>query len=158
MHEDEEAARMLEIFSDRRFKRTRANQRLRLRLLAWVIRTKVRTNIKRILDVILGSIGLIVLSPFFLLIAIAIKLDSPGLVIIKQERIGKWGKPFDCYKFRSMYVDAEARKPELMEENEADEVVFKIKNDPRITRAGRLIRKASIDELPQPVLSGKGAY
>jgi exopolysaccharide biosynthesis polyprenyl glycosylphosphotransferase len=149
MAEAEKAARMLEIFSERRFERTRTVQQLRLRLLMWVIRTKIRTSLKRILDIAIASIALLFLSPIFLFIAIVIKLDSPGPVIFKQVRIGKWGKPFSCYKFRSMYVDAEARKAELMEENEADEVVFKMKNDPRVTRIGRFIRKASIDELPQ---------
>lgn len=149
MTEEEKAARMLEIFSERRFERAQTIQWLRLRLLMWVIRTKVRTSLKRVLDVILASLALLVLSPFLLFIAIAIKLDSPGPVIFRQERIGKWGKPFYCLKFRSMYTDAEARKAELMKDNEADEVVFKMKKDPRVTRVGRFIRKASIDELPQ---------
>ncbi len=149
MTEDEKAARMLEIFSERRFERARTIQRLRLRLLTWVIRTKIRTSLKRALDIVLASIGLLLLSPFLLFIAIAIKLDSPGPIIFKQVRIGKWGKPFYCYKFRSMFIDAEARKAELMAENEADEIVFKMKHDPRVTRVGRFIRKASIDEFPQ---------
>jgi exopolysaccharide biosynthesis polyprenyl glycosylphosphotransferase len=149
MSEDKKAARMLEIFSERRFERARTIQRLRLRLLTWVIRTKIRASLKRVLDIVLASIGFLVLSPFLLLIAIAIKLDSPGPVLFKQVRIGKWGKPFECYKFRSMYANADALKAELMDENEADEVVFKMKNDPRVTRVGRFIRKASIDELPQ---------
>lgn len=149
MTEEEKAARMLEIFSERRFERAQTIQWLRLRLLMWVIRTKIQTSLKRVLDIVFASILLLFLSPIFLLIAIAIKLDSPGPVIFRQERIGKWGKPFYCLKFRSMYTDAEARKAELMKENEADEVVFKMKKDPRVTRVGRFIRKASIDELPQ---------
>jgi exopolysaccharide biosynthesis polyprenyl glycosylphosphotransferase len=149
MTEEEKAARMLEIFSERRFERAQTIQRLRFRLLAWVIRTKIRTSLKRALDIMLASLAVIFLSPIFLLITLVIKLDSPGPVIFKQVRIGKWGKPFHCYKFRSMYVDAEARKAELMEQNEADEIVFKMKADPRVTRVGRFIRKASIDELPQ---------
>ncbi|MEJ2749348.1 MAG: sugar transferase, partial [Anaerolineae bacterium] len=92
---------------------------------------------------------LIFVSPFMGLVALIIKLDSPGPVFFQQERVGKWGKTFGCYKFRSMYVDAEARKAELMDQNEADGVVFKMKNDPRVTRVGRIIRKLSIDELPQ---------
>jgi lipopolysaccharide/colanic/teichoic acid biosynthesis glycosyltransferase len=84
-----------------------------------------------------------------LITAIAIKLDTPGPIIFKQVRVGKWGKTFNCYKFRSMFIDAEARKAELMVHNEADEVVFKMKRDPRVTRIGRIIRKLSIDELPQ---------
>jgi lipopolysaccharide/colanic/teichoic acid biosynthesis glycosyltransferase len=82
-------------------------------------------------------------------VALLIKLDSPGPVFFKQTRVGKWGKTFPCYKFRSMYIDAEERKAELMALNEADGVVFKMKNDPRVTRVGRVIRKLSIDELPQ---------
>ena len=82
-------------------------------------------------------------------VGVIIKLDSPGPVFFKQDRVGKWGKTFYCYKFRSMYIDAEERKAELMAQNEADEVVFKMKNDPRVTRVGRIIRKLSIDELPQ---------
>ncbi len=149
MTEDEKAVRMLEIFSERRFERARTIQRLRFRLLTWVIRTKIRTSLKRALDIALASVGLLLLSPFLMFIAVAIKLDSPGPIIFKQVRIGKWGKPFSCYKFRSMFIDAEARKAELMEKNEADEIVFKIKQDPRVTRVGRFIRKASIDEFPQ---------
>jgi exopolysaccharide biosynthesis polyprenyl glycosylphosphotransferase len=122
---------------------------MRFRLLTWVIRTKIRANLKRGLDIILASAALLVFSPVFIFISIAIKLDSKGPVFFKQERIGKWGKSFYCYKFRSMYRDAEIRKAELMAVNEADEIVFKMKDDPRITRVGRFIRKASIDELPQ---------
>ena len=156
MTEDEKAARMLEIFAGRRFEHGRMIQRMRLRLLSWVIRTKIRTNLKRMVDIVLASISLLLLSPFLFLIAIAIKLDSPGPIIFKQVRIGKWGKPFYCYKFRSMYVDAEARKADLLDQNEADEVVFKIKDDPRVTRVGRFIRKASIDEFPQLINVLKG--
>lgn len=141
--------RMLEIFSEKRFEKRRTIQRFRFRLLMWVIRTKIRVNLKRSLDIFIALGSILLLSPLFLLLVLLIKLDSPGPIIFKQQRIGKWGKPFYCYKFRSMYVDAEARKAELMAENEADEVVFKMKNDPRVTRVGRFIRKASIDEFPQ---------
>jgi lipopolysaccharide/colanic/teichoic acid biosynthesis glycosyltransferase len=81
--------------------------------------------------------------------AILIKLDSPGPVIFRQTRVGKWGEPFICFKFRSMYIDAEVRKEQLMAQNEASGPVFKMKHDPRVTRVGRVIRKLSIDELPQ---------
>jgi exopolysaccharide biosynthesis polyprenyl glycosylphosphotransferase len=145
----EKAERMVEMYATQSFKRARSIQRMRLRLIAWVIRTKIKSNVKRVFDFVLVCLAL----PFALLImaviAILIKLDSPGPVFFKQLRVGKWGKPFYCYKFRSMYIDAEARKDELMDQNEADGVVFKIKNDPRITRVGRYIRKASIDEIPQ---------
>jgi lipopolysaccharide/colanic/teichoic acid biosynthesis glycosyltransferase len=81
--------------------------------------------------------------------AIAIKLDSPGPILFRQTRVGKWGKHFPCYKFRSMYIDAEQRLQGLLALNEADGPVVKMKNDPRVTRVGRVIRKLSIDELPQ---------
>jgi lipopolysaccharide/colanic/teichoic acid biosynthesis glycosyltransferase len=84
-----------------------------------------------------------------LLAAIAIKLESPGPAIFRQIRVGKDGEHFACFKFRSMYIDAEQRLKELTAKNEADGPVFKMKADPRVTRVGRIIRKLSIDELPQ---------
>ena len=147
--QDEKAARMVEMFTTQSFKRARSIQRMRIRLIAWVIRNKIRENVKRVFDFILVCLALPFLLPIMGLVALAVKLDSPGPVLFKQLRVGKWGKPFYCFKFRSMYEDAEQRKDELLAENEADEVVFKMKNDPRITRVGRYIRKASIDELPQ---------
>ncbi len=106
--------------------------------------------IKRIMDIIGGLVGVILSSPIMLITAIAIKLDSPGPVIFKQIRVGQNGRRFKIYKFRSMYIDAEERKKELMAFNEVDGgVMFKMKDDPRITRVGKIIRKLSIDELPQ---------
>jgi lipopolysaccharide/colanic/teichoic acid biosynthesis glycosyltransferase len=84
-----------------------------------------------------------------ILTAIAIKLDSPGPVFFKQVRVGKWGGRFDLFKFRSMVIDAEAQMAALLAQNDADEVIFKMKADPRVTRVGRFIRKFSLDELPQ---------
>ncbi len=105
---------------------------------------------KRVMDIIAGLIGIIVFSPFMLVTAIAIKLDSPGPIIFKQTRVGQNGRTFKIYKFRSMYIDAEERKKELMAQNEIEGgVMFKMKDDPRITRVGKIIRKLSIDELPQ---------
>ena len=102
------------------------------------------------MDIIGGMIGIIVFSPIMLVTAIAIKLDSPGPVLFKQTRVGQNGRHFKIYKFRSMYIDAEERKKELMAQNEiAGGVMFKMKDDPRITRVGKVIRKLSIDELPQ---------
>ena len=147
--QDEKAARMVEMFTTQSFKRARSIQRMRIRLIAWVIRNKIRENVKRVFDFIVVCLALPFLLPIMGLVALAVKLDSPGPILFKQVRVGKWGKPFHCFKFRSMYEDAEQRKDELLAENEADEVVFKMKNDPRITRVGRYIRKASIDELPQ---------
>lgn len=108
-----------------------------------------RRVIKRCMDIVGGAVGLlitIVLTPF---IAIAIKLDSKGPVFFSQIRIGKNGRRFKLYKFRSMYVDAERQKKSLESQNEIKGLMFKMKNDPRITRVGKFIRKTSIDELPQ---------
>lgn len=105
--------------------------------------------LKRAVDLALSGFGMIVLSPIWLLISAAIKLDSPGPVFFRQERIGRHGKPFVVYKFRSMYQDAEARMEQLRAQNEADGPLFKIRDDPRRTRVGRFIRRTSLDELPQ---------
>lgn len=105
--------------------------------------------LKRLVDIFGAAIGLIVLSPLFLALAIAIKLDSPGPIIFKQTRVGRGRKEFTCYKFRSMYVDAEARLAALRERNEASGPLFKIKDDPRRTRVGQFLRRTSLDELPQ---------
>ncbi len=145
----EKAARMVEIYATQSFKRGRTIQRMRFHLISWVIRNKLKSNGKRVFDFLLVCLALPFAVPVMALVGVAIKLDSPGPVFFKQKRVGKWGEPFDCYKFRSMYEDADARKAELMEENDADEVIFKMKDDPRITRVGRIIRKASIDEIPQ---------
>ena len=147
--QDEKAARMLERYANQTFKSLQSAQRMRVRLIAWAIRNKIQANLKRVFDLVVAVIALIFVSPIMAAVAIIIKIDSPGPVFFKQTRVGKWGKTFPCYKFRSMYIDAEERKAELMSQNEADEVVFKIKNDPRVTKVGRVIRKLSIDELPQ---------
>lgn len=105
---------------------------------------------KRTIDILGSGIGLIILSPIFILIALAIKIEDPkGKVFFVQERCGKNNKLFKMYKFRSMISNAEELLEELICENEMDGPVFKIKEDPRITRVGRFIRKTSIDELPQ---------
>ncbi|QEE28844.1 sugar transferase [Terriglobus albidus] len=108
-----------------------------------------RRFLKRAFDVVASLLGIIVLSPFFLLVAIAIKLTSKGPVIFKQTRYGLNKNPFSMYKFRSMVVDAESQQSKLEHLNETSGPVFKIKRDPRITRLGALLRKTSIDELPQ---------
>ena len=146
---DDKAARMVEVLSKQNFSKARHINQLRLTLVFWIIRGKISQNAKRAFDIMVGGLATIIASPIMLLTAIAIKLDSPGPVMFKQERVGKWGETFPCYKFRSMYADAEDRKDELLEMNEADEIVFKMKRDPRVTRVGRIIRKLSIDELPQ---------
>ncbi len=105
--------------------------------------------LKRLLDLIGGFIGLIFTAIVTLIIAPAIRIESPGPIFFSQIRIGKNGRQFKIYKFRSMYQDAEERKQELMSHNEMDGLMFKMTNDPRITKVGRFIRKTSIDELPQ---------
>jgi len=105
--------------------------------------------LKRVLDLLFSGLLLLTLAPFLLFIAIAIKLESPGPVFYTSERIGKKGRIFRCYKFRTMVRDAEKRRAEIMHMNERDGVLFKVTNDPRITRLGRLLRKYSLDELPQ---------
>ncbi len=105
--------------------------------------------IKRMMDLIISLTATVVLSPLMLITAIAIKIDSPGGVLFKQVRVGQNGRHFEMYKFRSMCQDAEDKKEELMEQNEMDGFMFKIKDDPRVTRVGKFIRKTSIDELPQ---------
>ena len=146
---DPKAVRMAERHTTKAFASVSERRRIQVIRLAWLIRSVVKMKVKRLFDLVLSLAGLPLILPIMLATAIAIKLDSPGPVIFRQERVGKWGKRFTCYKFRSMYIDAEARKKELMALNEADGVVFKMKNDPRITRVGRIIRKLSIDELPQ---------
>lgn len=108
-----------------------------------------RLLIKRVMDIAGGLVGLLITIVFFPFVAIAIKLDSPGPVLFSQIRIGRNGRRFKIYKFRSMYIDAEERKKELEKQNEMQGLMFKIENDPRITRVGKFIRKTSIDELPQ---------
>jgi exopolysaccharide biosynthesis polyprenyl glycosylphosphotransferase len=104
---------------------------------------------KRLLDIFVSSLVLIALSPLFLVVALLIKLDSIGPVFFVQERVGLSKRRFRMYKFRTMVVNAEQKQSELERVNEAVGPVFKIKNDPRVTRVGRFLRKRSIDELPQ---------
>lgn len=105
--------------------------------------------VKRIFDIIGGLVGCIISLPIILITAIPLLIESPGPLIFKQERVGKNGRIFNIYKLRSMYVDAEERKQALMEQNKMDGFMFKMDNDPRITKVGKFIRKTSIDELPQ---------
>lgn len=106
--------------------------------------------VKRLSDVIGAVLGMTILSPVFLIIAIAIKLeDSRGPIIFTQVRVGKNGKYFKIYKFRSMRVNAEEELAKLESQNDVKGAMFKLKNDPRVTRVGHFIRKRSLDELPQ---------
>ncbi|MGE5619283.1 MAG: undecaprenyl-phosphate glucose phosphotransferase [Sphingomonadaceae bacterium] len=112
--------------------------------------------VKRVLDVVVAVVALTLLSPLLLLVALAIKLDSPGPVLFRQVRVGRDGLPFTLYKFRSMRRDAEQQLEQLQALNEATGPLFKIRDDPRMTRVGRLLRRSSIDELPQLINVLKG--
>lgn len=106
--------------------------------------------IKRAIDVIGSAAGLLFMSPLFVLLSVLIKIEDPkGPIFFKQVRVGKGGQKFVMYKFRSMVSNAEELLKELLENNEIQGAMFKMKNDPRITKIGRFIRKTSIDELPQ---------
>lgn len=104
---------------------------------------------KRAIDMLGASVGLTMLAPLLLAVAVAVRVSSPGPVLFRQTRSGRGGRPFVMYKFRSMVVDAEARKAKLMELNEQDGPAFKITDDPRVTRLGHFLRASSLDELPQ---------
>lgn len=104
---------------------------------------------KRTLDFMGSFLGLVILSPILLIVAILIKLESKGPAIFSQSRIGLNGKEFKMYKFRSMVQNAEELKEKLAKQNEMSGPMFKMKNDPRVTKVGKFIRKTSIDELPQ---------
>lgn len=111
---------------------------------------------KRVFDILLCSFALIVLSPVFLVVAIAVKCEDGGKIFFSQTRLTKNGKQFQMYKFRSMCPNADAMLEALLDENEMEGPAFKIKKDPRVTKVGRFIRKTSIDELPQLVNVIKG--
>ena len=119
-------------------------------------RKPVYEFIKRIMDICCSLVALILLSPVLLFTMIAIYIDDPGPVLFKQIRVGRDGRKFLIWKFRSMKKNAEEAKAELMSRNQDHGANFKIENDPRITRVGRFIRKTSIDELPQLVNILKG--
>jgi exopolysaccharide biosynthesis polyprenyl glycosylphosphotransferase len=104
---------------------------------------------KRALDIVVSLCCLLFGFPVFLVVALLVKCTSRGPVLFKQTRVGVGGREFQCYKFRSMYIDAEARLEHLRHLNEVSGPVFKMKNDPRITPVGRVIRKLSLDEIPQ---------
>jgi exopolysaccharide biosynthesis polyprenyl glycosylphosphotransferase len=105
--------------------------------------------VKRVLDISVASLGLVLGAPIMLGIAGAIRLGSEGSILYKAKRIGRKGRAFPCYKFRTMVQNADTLKAELEHMNERDGVLFKIKEDPRITRVGKFLRKYSLDELPQ---------
>ena len=112
--------------------------------------------LKRLIDIVGALFGLIILSPILIIVGVLIKLESKGPIIFAQKRVGLNGKEFKMYKFRSMVANAEEIKEKLKEKNEMSGPMFKIKDDPRITKIGKFIRKTSIDELPQLINVLKG--
>ncbi len=110
---------------------------------------RLRRVAKRVLDAVLSAVLLVVLSPVFLLVAVAVKLSSRGPVLYRWNALGERARPFVTYKFRTMVMDADRQKPELLERNEMRGPVFKMRTDPRVTPLGRWLRKSSLDELPQ---------
>jgi len=116
---------------------------------SFVPNTRSLPRWKRTMDVLVAGLALVVLWPLLAVIAISVRLESRGPAFFAQERLGVNGVPFTCWKFRSMCVDAEERLQQLMEQNEANGHIFKMKDDPRRTRVGKVLRKTSLDELPQ---------
>ncbi len=130
--------------------RARGNKRRSIRIKVWRFTVFATYAAKRLMDIVGSIAGLVLLSPVFAAIAVAVKLSSPGPVIFAQTRVGRYGRHFKFFKFRSMRTDAEDQKDRLLAQNESsDGVIFKMKNDPRITRVGRFLRRTSMDELPQ---------
>jgi lipopolysaccharide/colanic/teichoic acid biosynthesis glycosyltransferase len=118
--------------------------------LAWVLRSRSFEVLKRVIDLAAASLALVLLSPLFLVIAIAIKATDGGTVLFCQDRVGRWGRVFRFPKFRSMRPDAERLRAELLRQNHHGQcVTFKIPRDPRVTPVGRILRRYSLDELPQ---------
>jgi len=111
--------------------------------------TGVRLTLKRASDIVMSGIALLILSPIFLIVSVIIRSTSPGAAFFRQERVGLNGQPFKMLKFRTMVVDAEAQLSSLLDASEGNGVLFKMKNDPRITPVGRFLRRYSIDEFPQ---------
>jgi exopolysaccharide biosynthesis WecB/TagA/CpsF family protein len=128
---------------------TAAHSRSALRRMGWWMQRARYGGTKRCFDIVGSGLGLLALSPLLALIALAIKLESPGPVFFSQQRVGFEGKRFRMWKFRSMFIDAEARRAALLSASDRSGAHFKMKHDPRITKMGRVIRRASIDELPQ---------
>lgn len=134
-----------------REQRERENKRSpQFKMRVWRLTVRTTYAVKRFFDIVLALLALIILSPLFIVIALLIKLTSPGPIFFTQIRVGKYGRHFRFYKFRSMYIDAEKRKAELLKQNQSsDGVIFKMKDDPRITPIGKILRRTSMDELPQ---------
>ena len=144
--------RELSALSEELCSRSRSGGRIAFRMRIWYFTVAFSYRLKRSFDILIAASLLILLAPLLALVSLLIKATSPGPIIFSQIRVGRFGRHFRFYKFRSMYTDAECRKKMLLPRNQsADGVIFKMKNDPRVTPFGRIIRKLSIDELPQLV-------
>lgn len=128
----------------------RMNVYTRWKRVSWRMVVRGAEAVKRFFDILCSAIALLLLAPLFAFIAILIKLEDGGPIFFAQTRVGKWGRQFKMFKFRSMCVDAEKRLQELLAKNHhSTGVTFKLKDDPRITRVGKILRKLSLDEFPQ---------
>jgi lipopolysaccharide/colanic/teichoic acid biosynthesis glycosyltransferase len=121
-----------------------------LKVCSWETTVGLTSLMKRLIDIVGAASFIVILSPVFVATAVAVYVDDPGRILYRQKRVGKNGRQFYMLKFRSMVANAEKLREELMQKNESgDGVIFKMRNDPRVTRIGKFIRKFSIDELPQ---------
>ncbi len=125
------------------------NNDIRIDVYSEIKGKSIQFAIKRLMDIIFSLIGIIILSPIFLILTIWIKLDSKGPAVFKQVRVGKNGKNFTIYKFRTMVVSAEAKRELEIDPSNMDNFVFQSRSDNRVTRAGAFLRKTSLDEIPQ---------
>ena len=132
-----------------RISRWKQRFRFTVKKAMWIVVVEGSRTLKRLIDIVGSAVGLLLLSPVFAITALLIKLEDRGPIFFASDRAGKWGKKFKMYKFRSMILHADSMKQDLLEMNETGGVIFKMKRDPRITKVGRVIRKLSIDELPQ---------
>lgn len=152
MSEQEINALLVERFmgTQSRWGRWKLNTYIRAKRVSWRLVIRSTEAIKRFFDVLCSALALLLVAPLFLVIAVLIKLEDGGPVFFLQKRVGKWGKEFRMYKFRSMCLNAEQQLESVLSRNRhANGITFKAKDDPRITRVGKFLRKFSLDEFPQ---------
>jgi exopolysaccharide biosynthesis polyprenyl glycosylphosphotransferase len=152
MSEQELNARLMDRFAavNTPWGRWRLNGYARFKRCSWRFVISSAAIIKRFFDIVVSAVALLMLAPFFALVAVLIKLEDGGPIFFAQRRVGKWGREFKMFKFRSMCADAEQRLVQVLNKNQhSTGVTFKVKEDPRVTRVGKWLRKFSIDEFPQ---------
>jgi lipopolysaccharide/colanic/teichoic acid biosynthesis glycosyltransferase len=146
---------LFELFEDEKLRTKKVT--MYRKIVLWNMMILFSNFLKRLIDIIFSLIGLLLLLPIFTITGLAIHIENPGPIFYTHKRIGKDGREFDFYKFRSMVMGADKMKDQLLDVNESgDGVIFKMKKDPRVTKTGRIIRRFSIDELPQLVNVLKG--